>query len=267
MMTSYLLSPLDLIRTRLILQSVQPRHRKYSGPVDALRTISQEEGGLRMIYTHPNLVFPGMLDSCLRSFFHLSIPLFIERRLHISPDASTIIYGSVEFVLSTAALLFTLPIETVRKRMQVQSRAVVTGLKGRRSYKACVETRPGAYVGVVEAVYRILTEETGQLHLQNANQKLVRPSMSRCGSSQANSRRSSYQGQAQREATDSAQQANLATQAGLAETAEGPAKMPLFSGVTQLFRGFSMGMAANLLVLVLGLVAGKDDPGTGWAEI
>jgi hypothetical protein len=33
---------LDLVRTRLIVQSAQPQHRKYKNPVHALRTILQE---------------------------------------------------------------------------------------------------------------------------------------------------------------------------------------------------------------------------------
>ncbi|CAD6573204.1 MAG: hypothetical protein CYPHOPRED_005092 [Cyphobasidiales sp. Tagirdzhanova-0007] len=275
MITSYLLSPLDLVRTRLIVQSGQARHRKYSGPIDALKKIYEEEGGLRAIYTHSNLVFPSLLDTCVRSFFHLSIPLFIERRLYISPDNNSIIYGLAEFTFSTCALLITLPIETVRKRLQVQSRAEVVGGKSGRSYKACVETRPGKYAGIVETTYRILTEETGRLYLHNADQKPRRPPLSRRGTSRAKSRQSSYRG-GQREqdgemneaaAAAQRQEANLAVQAELAEAAIEPPKMPFFAGVTQLFRGFSMGLSANLVVLVLGLVAGRDDAGNAWTEM
>ena len=51
--------------------------------------------------------------------------------------------------------------------------------------------------------------------------------------------------------------------------------LPLLAGVTQLYRGFSLGLGANFIVLVLGLVAGKERyggmgggmSGNGWTEM
>ncbi|CDO70226.1 hypothetical protein BN946_scf184942.g26 [Trametes cinnabarina] len=68
-LTGFLLSPLDLVRTRLIVQSSVPRHRTYSGPLDALRQILAHEGGLRGAYLHPHLLIPTLLDSTLHALF------------------------------------------------------------------------------------------------------------------------------------------------------------------------------------------------------
>lgn len=279
--TSYLLSPLDLVRTRLVAQSSQTRHKKYSGPLDALKQIQDEEGGLRNIYFHSAIWVPAVLDSAFRSFFHLGIPLFIERKLRITPDSNSIIYGLSEFTLSTFSLLFTLPIETVRRRLQVQSRSQIKGhVTGKKSFKTCVETRPTPYYGVVEAVYRILTEETGKLHEYNVEQKPRRPSMSRRTSTASNvnssSRRGSYRGTAPNmQATDSSSgNANLSAENILhqmpgaeSEEKDQASSLPFYTGITQLYRGFSMSMSANLIVLVLGLVAGQDGGDTGWTEL
>lgn len=296
-LTSYAVSPLDLVKTRLIAQSAQTRHRKYSGPLNALRTISDEEGGISGMYTHSNLVFPALLEGAVRSLFQLSIPLLIERKLSVLPTTNSFIYGIADFSLSTFSLLFTLPIETVRRRLQVQSRAVVVGGKSGRSFKTCVETRPENYVGIVESIYRILTEETGRLHLHNVEQKPRRPSMSRRNTSASNagaapgmsSRRSSYRaGAAQDEAAQAQREWSShhhpnATRAAATST-EGPdgeivegggeqqqapstPSMPLLAGVSQLYRGFSMGVGANLIILILGLVAGRDDTNSGWTEM
>ncbi|KIJ40187.1 hypothetical protein M422DRAFT_257021, partial [Sphaerobolus stellatus SS14] len=43
--TGIILSPLDLVRTRLIAQSSIPRHRTYTGPLNALGQIIRHEGG------------------------------------------------------------------------------------------------------------------------------------------------------------------------------------------------------------------------------
>lgn len=169
-LTSVVFSPLDLIRTRLIVQSAQPAHRKYSGPIDALQSILREEGGWRATYLHPNLLIPTVLEAVIRPLIHLATPLLISRYLQLEPSTAPVWFGLAELVLGAAGLLLTIPIETVRKRLQIQSRAVdkkepsgSTEVAHSRAWRTCVETRPTPYAGVVEAVYRILTEETGQI--------------------------------------------------------------------------------------------------------
>jgi len=170
--TSVIFSPLDLVRTRLIVQSAQPAHRKYSGPIDALQTIAREEGGWSSVYLHPNLLIPTILEGIVRPLLHLASPVIISRYLHLEPSTAPVWFGLAELVLGATGLLLTIPIETVRKRLQIQSRAAVEakmakagpgGQAERRAWRTCVETRPTPYAGVVEAVYRILTEETGQI--------------------------------------------------------------------------------------------------------
>ncbi|GAA6001800.1 uncharacterized protein JCM10292_005915 [Rhodotorula paludigena] len=243
------LSPLDLVRTRLIVQSAQPQHRKYKGPLHALRTILEEEGGLWTTYFHPNLFFPALLEGVVRPLLHLSTPLIISRYLRIEPSASPIIFGLAELVLGTAGLLLTIPIETVRKRLQIQSRAafVRAGRAGGvgRAWRTCVETRPAPYAGIVEAVYRILTEETGKI-----------PRRSRRGLR----RRSS--------AAPTTPGTPFAPPGGPDDDKEDLATAGLGAsgGLRQLYRGFSMGVGANIVVFLLGLVAGGDES-SGWAEM
>ena len=364
-LTGYLVSPLDLIRTRLIVQSSLPRHRKYTGPIHAFKQITAEEGGLKTVYTHTSLVIPAVLDATFRSIFTVGLPLFLERRLHITVDGNPIIYGLAEFAFSTASLLVILPIETVRRRLQIQSRSAVVNAKGRKSLKTCVETRPTPYAGIVETVYRILTEETGRLYLHNEEQKPRRPSMSSRRASTASAQRPGMASRRQtsfrsthapasqqqhqhhsaagqmplatparemREWEEEARAHDMAAQAAAAGSGAGnshsspsaasmrmsksnsgsgrphptgnpthltaeninpidlafanaetsaldisaetvlpePAA-PFLAGLTQLYRGFSLGVGANFIVLVLGLIAGKERfdgaSGTGWTEM
>ena len=307
-LTSAILSPLDLVRTRLICQSSQPRYRKYSGPFDALRKVRDEEGGiLNGLYVHPTIILPALLDGLVKSTVTIGLPLFIERGLHINQDTNGILYGLAELGLSTLALAFTLPVETVRRRLQLQSRATVVGhIEGVKTYRPSVETRPKPYYGIVEAVYRILTEETSRLHLYSPEQKPRRPSSSgrrpSMGSRRstaagfASSRQNSYRANAEAQAStnmsrnqssaldtsDDAPNANAAHPAemtasqelrlreGDAGTAQRPlqtSEMPVFAGATQLYRGFTMGLSANIIVFVLGLVAGRDEASAGWTEM
>jgi fusion and transport protein UGO1 len=241
--TTIAVSPLDLIRTRLIVQSAQPQHRKYKNPLNALTTIIEEEGGLWNTYFHSNLFFPALLEGILRPLITLSTPLIIARYLHLEPSTSPLTFGLAELVLSTAGLLLTIPIETVRKRLQIQSRAefVRAGRAGGvgRPWRTTVETRPVPYAGIVEAVYRILTEETGKI-----------PRRRRIGR-----RRSSAAPGSSDSPEPEEEKEDLAT-AGLGAS----------GGLRQLYRGFGMGVGANVVVFLLGLIAGGDES-SGWAEM
>jgi fusion and transport protein UGO1 len=225
--TGVLVSPLDLVRTRLIAQSTLPVHRKYTGPIDALRKILAEEGGWRTTYLHPLLLVPTLLDCVLRPLLSLSAPLVIENLLRVDPSTGPITYALAELVLSTLALCITLPIETVRRRLQLQYHAplrkrALAAIKpaptvATAGLRTCVETRPVPYAGVAEALYRIVTEETSAVPAQTKTGPVYYSS--------------------------------------------------LIGGFKNLYRGFGMSFSANVLVFILTLVTGERDPTPGWTEI
>ncbi|KAI9611940.1 hypothetical protein H4Q26_008029 [Puccinia striiformis f. sp. tritici PST-130] len=119
--TGLLLAPLDLIRTRLIVQSSQLRHRKYSGPINAFQQIVKDEGGIRNLFLDSTLLFPALLDNLVRPLIHLATPLIIDRVIGIDRVQEPLRFGLAEFGISSLGLLLVLPLETVRKRLQLQS--------------------------------------------------------------------------------------------------------------------------------------------------
>lgn len=160
LLTGLILSPLDLVRTRLIVQSFLLRHRSYSGPLDALSQILRDEGGLKGVYFHPHLLIPAILDNGLRSFVSLTLPPYIATSvlgLHGNIDSSPIAWAVAELVGTCAGLIIVMPFETIRRRLQVQARGVA------KPVKACVEQRPLPYNGVVDAFWHIITEERSNL--------------------------------------------------------------------------------------------------------
>lgn len=230
LITGLVLSPLELIRTRLVVQSCQPSHRRYEGPVDALYKVLSEEGGWRGIYMHSNLLWPAFIEHLLAPLLRLGSPLLLERVIGLSPSSSPALYALAEFALNAASLIVILPIETVRKRLQLQYR----GSARRLGLRTCVETRPRPYVGMVEATYRILTEETGTLP-----KSLTR-------------------------------KAKLHRQrSGGVTTMESPEMQsePLTGGLRQLYRGFGLSIMTQGVVLILSLAGGRDSGSTGWAEV
>ncbi|EIW86536.1 mitochondrial carrier [Coniophora puteana RWD-64-598 SS2] len=167
--TGFLLSPLDLVRTRLIAQSAMQRHKTYTGPIHALSHIITHEGGLKGIYLHPHLFIPTLLDNTLRPLLHIVLPVYIARNMgigpHVAADTYPVVWGIAELLGNCASLLVTLPIETVRRRLQVQTRGTAKPLQ------TCVETRPVPYNGVVDAMWHIISEERSDLPLKTDRKK------------------------------------------------------------------------------------------------
>lgn len=158
-----LLSPLEIIRTRLVVQSASPLCSKYKGPIHALRTMLHEEGGLYGVYFESKNLFPTLLYHIITPLLSCSTPLIIARLLHISAADSPILYGAAELALSTLGLLVMLPIETIRKRLQTQVRG---------DFKSTVALRPAPYRGFFDALYKIMKEE-GTRNKRSATKKAV----------------------------------------------------------------------------------------------
>ncbi|GAK62118.1 mitochondrial carrier [Moesziomyces antarcticus] len=288
LITGILVSPIDLVRTRLIAQSTLPAHRKYSGPYDALQKTLREEGGWKTAYLHPNLLIPTILDFTLRPLLSLGAPLLIEHTLRLEPNTHPISYAVAELAISTASLCITLPIETVRRRLQLQMRkpygakdaeassaastrkitsatlqqqsstaashggiALTTGNVSVRGLRTCVETRPLPYVGVVEAIYRIVTEETVATHMRSAKPDQTSASANNATDGSASD-------------AEAASGSNAMAQSAILAAKTGHSSL---GGLRSLYRGFSMAFSANLVVFMLTIVSGERAGPAGWAEI
>ena len=169
--TGFLLSPLDLIRTRLIVQTSLPRHRSYTGPFDALNTILLNEGGFRSLYLHPQLFYPTILDCTLTPLVAASAPVFTARlfsRLFgtaVHEDTHPVLWSAAQLGGACLGLLITLPVETVRKRLQVQTRG------GAPPIPTCVEVHRRPYAGIVDVIYSVLVEERSDLPLRTRRRR------------------------------------------------------------------------------------------------
>ena len=218
MATGFILSPLDLLRTR---QIVYPRTRSPSAFTHFAQII-RNEGGLKAVYLESRFLFPTLLDHSVRPLIALALPGLIQRHLGLRDAASNpLTFPLAEFAGACVGLLVTLPIETIRRRLQVQSRA--------GKVEACVRVRPWPYVGVLDALWRILSEERSAPPRQR--------------------RRNKGKGRVREVEFTLDEEDGFLTSTGLG----------------QLFRGFGMGVGALVLVLAIALTTGGEDE--GWAEL
>jgi fusion and transport protein UGO1 len=148
----------------------------------------------------------------------------------MTEDTHPIGWGVAELAGSCLGLLVTLPIETMRRRLQAQVRGNAKPLK------ACVEMRPKPYNGIVDAFCHILTEERSDLPIVRRRK-----------------RRNNGKGKEKEEEEE--------------ETYESWWK---HTGLGQLYRGLGMRLGASAVVFVLALFGGGgefENGEGGWVEI
>jgi fusion and transport protein UGO1 len=161
-LSTFLLSPLATLQTRLIAQPSHRVHRHFASanPFSNLRQLKTEEGGSWIgLYLHPTYVVPAVLDGALKAAIALLTPVVIEQVFGFNPVNNPLAYRAFEALLTIGSLILTLPVETARRRLQLQSTQTLPG-GAATSLKTCVQTRPRPYAGVVDCVYRIVAEES-----------------------------------------------------------------------------------------------------------
>ncbi|KAG0042202.1 hypothetical protein BGZ83_000780 [Gryganskiella cystojenkinii] len=228
LVVGFILSPLELVRTRLIVQTANPLQRKYSGMVNCISTIISEEG-VGALWGGVNL-FPTLIYHTLTPLMANSIPLIIDRVFKLSAADSPVLYSLAELGLNTIELLIRLPIETVRKRLQIQiqlqnqnqSQITSSSRSKSKKYRTVVETRKRPYVGMVDCVYRIIKEEGGH------HKRISSPSGGAMSST--------------------------------------PSSRPWYSawGVRGLYTGLGMHLTSNAALFAVGAVTNLQDEGDDW---
>lgn len=226
-----LLSPLDYLRTR---QIIHPRTQSHDYPT--LSSLAEEEGGYLQLWLSPRLLVPSVLDNTLRP----AIAFWVTKNYFGGSGVS----GALgEFVGGVVALGLTLPIETVRRRLQAQRGPIQRGHEDNVSISSCVTLRPTRYNNIFDTLWTILTEERSTAPLPQV----------RKGKGPRRSRGGSRGGRGGHTRTVSGASA-MDTESSLS-----------FSGLPQLYRGFGMGVTALGIVLILALVSGGEEE--GWAEL
>ncbi|KAL1902413.1 hypothetical protein Sste5346_001393 [Sporothrix stenoceras] len=132
--TGLILSPLDLVRTRLI---ITPASRQPRRALSLLKSLPS-------YVCHPILVLPTILHSLIHPLLTLSTPLVLRTRFMIDKDASPVAFSIAKFCSSSFALFVKLPIETVLRRGQA---AIMSSPEYVRALEPVLKTKPGTASG------------------------------------------------------------------------------------------------------------------------
>ncbi|KAH0545288.1 hypothetical protein FGG08_000587 [Glutinoglossum americanum] len=139
-----LLSPLDIVRTRLILTPTTYPPRSLAPTLRTLQTLSLPSP----------LLAPTLLHATLPTLLTTSTPLFLRQTLQLDPIQTPTAYSLLTFLSHVGELFVRLPLETVLRRGQMDC-----VMKGDRSVVTVVDV--GAYRGVVGTMWGIVREEGG----------------------------------------------------------------------------------------------------------
>ncbi|KAI8832419.1 hypothetical protein BJ741DRAFT_288112 [Chytriomyces cf. hyalinus JEL632] len=159
---STVLSPLELIRTRLIAQSVL--ELRYYGPFHAAAAIAATEGPYQFgaLYA-PQHVYATIICKAVSSLLKSLSHSIIKYDLGLSREYNPILHTSAVLVFLAGEVFVSTPLELARKRLQVQS------LKPSRKRKAgdaiipfvgCVGmNNVRRYESFFEVIQRVIVEE------------------------------------------------------------------------------------------------------------
>ncbi|TPX42182.1 hypothetical protein SeLEV6574_g05723 [Synchytrium endobioticum] len=154
--TEWLLSPFELARTRLIVQTTNPYHRKYKSFCNCISLVAQEEG-LSAFYAGPSLL-PAILYNTIDPLVTTAHHFLIARVFGIAMNEAPFTYAMYDLGLTTLGIAITLPLETVRRRLWAQQRRIKRNVNG-RDFVTCVRRSEVPYTSMWNCLYRICTEE------------------------------------------------------------------------------------------------------------
>ena len=157
-LSGVILSPLELIRTRYICQSVLGNEKKYRNVFSTCKTLIREEGFSGLFGNIGLTVFYYALDPLFKF-----IPSVLLSRYLETDDVSatrTLLHVLLNFVSGSVLLLVKLPLETIRKRLQFQQN--IKPLIARSNLFPLIprmRVSQKEYTGVWNCFIRIIREE------------------------------------------------------------------------------------------------------------
>ncbi|KAI8587242.1 mitochondrial carrier domain-containing protein [Geranomyces variabilis] len=159
-----LLSPLELVRTRLIVQPSSSNRKKYYGPFHALHGITTEEHtGLGSLYSLRHLI-PSLIISGLSPLLRAVSKIIIQEELGLDPTFTPVLHHLATLALMAVEVGIVTPFEMARKRLQIQwltpqGRA---SSQAPQAFETSVVVSPRYYSGIFDCISSIVAEEGGR---------------------------------------------------------------------------------------------------------
>lgn len=149
------LSPVELVRLRLVAQTIWIPERKYFGFWDALKTIIREETGILGLFKYPLLTFTSYFMKPVLRILPVSLLNYYFGPDEDSSSMLTMGWIALQNIVMCLPLIITMPLETIRRRLLIQCNTP----PGRIPYVTRVKVSTRPYTGMVNCLWRMLREE------------------------------------------------------------------------------------------------------------
>ncbi|KAJ3297192.1 hypothetical protein HDU76_006641 [Blyttiomyces sp. JEL0837] len=161
MVVGGILSPIELVKTRIIVQSNTYADRKYYGPLHALAAITAEEGGGLTALYNPSHLIPTLIIHGIKAILRISTLKFVTQDLGLSHEFNPILHRMSVLGLMLIEVGIIAPFELARKRLQVQRLRLDRRVAGEAAqpFSGSVEMSGRVYKGVFDVLKSVVTEE------------------------------------------------------------------------------------------------------------
>ena len=165
-----ILSPLELVRTRLIVQSLAPLKKRYHGTFHALGEISKENENSRLgSFFTSRTIIPTLLLNTVSPLIRYFCTHVIEAQLGLNSSFNPIMFKIFQLAFIGVEAFLTCPLELARTRLFARTissddsgNLKSTDLLKLVSYDACVELAPVHSNGVFKCIIDVITIEGGR---------------------------------------------------------------------------------------------------------
>jgi fusion and transport protein UGO1 len=151
--TGLLLSPLELIQTRMVLQTRKKGLMKYKSTMHCYLTILKEEYDSFFDLYNNKLLFPTAIYHILSPLFRNSTPLVVDKLFGYSNNSIAVVF--VEFGISLMELIVLVPLQTIRRRLMGQ---IIRRKPIDREFTTIIDLDPIPYSSWFDCMIRIMHE-------------------------------------------------------------------------------------------------------------
>jgi hypothetical protein len=160
-LTASFTQPLEMAKTRLIVQSNNQKRKMLYGPFHALYQIAKENHGVFNSFWFNKHLLPTMFTYGLGAGIRYASVFYIENELGLDSTFSPVLYKLAQLAFLGLEVFLLTPLELARKRLFVQRFNYSGDVADAVTIDARVETQEIAYSGVINCLYNVVKNEGG----------------------------------------------------------------------------------------------------------
>ncbi|KAJ3223620.1 hypothetical protein HK099_000912 [Clydaea vesicula] len=174
MIVGGLLSPLELVKTRIIVESSLSTRKTYYNCIHAISSIPSEENSFFFVLFSPRLLIPALVVNAINPLVTYFSNNLFEAELDITSTYTPFLYKIASIIAIGIKVAITTPIDMARKRLMIQKiNKTNNQIENTLLIKeTCVQVSPVYYNGIFDCIKKVIFEE-GRIKKRKRNLKNI----------------------------------------------------------------------------------------------